>query len=164
MPDAARQLIQRYYEAFNAGDMETFLGLLTEDVVHDINQGRRETGREAFRAFMQRMNRNYSEQIVDIVVMSEASGTRVAAAGGRVRQPAGGGRLPPGGGGLSGGGAAGARKIAVIDVDGLLDLHHACYLSLIRRSPRQGAVQLRYPAGRASHRVASIPGHRYGAT
>lgn len=79
MPEAARQLIQRYYEAFNAGDMETFLGLLTEDVVHDINQGQRETGREAFRAFMQRMNRNYSEQIVDIVVMSEASGTRVAA-------------------------------------------------------------------------------------
>lgn len=79
MQDAARHLIQRYYEAFNAGDMETFLGMLTEDVIHDINQGTRETGREAFRAFMQRMNRNYSEQIVDIVVMAEASGLRAAA-------------------------------------------------------------------------------------
>ena len=32
-------LIARYYAAFNAGDMETFLSLLTDDVVHDINQG-----------------------------------------------------------------------------------------------------------------------------
>ena len=37
-------LITRYYAAFNAADMETFLSLLTDDVVHDINQGERETG------------------------------------------------------------------------------------------------------------------------
>lgn len=79
MQDAARHLIQRYYEAFNAGDLETFLGMLTEDVIHDINQGTRETGREAFRAFMQRMNRNYGEQIVDIVILTEGSGLRAAA-------------------------------------------------------------------------------------
>ncbi len=53
--------------------------LLTDDVVHDINQGGRETGREAFRAFMARMNRNYREQIVDIVVMTSTDGRRAAA-------------------------------------------------------------------------------------
>ncbi len=79
MTDATRDLIIRYYTAFNAGDMDTFLSLLTDDVVHDVNQGARESGRAAFRAFMARMNRNYREQIVDIAVMTGADGTRAAA-------------------------------------------------------------------------------------
>lgn len=79
MSDNTRNLIQRYYDAFNAQDMGTFLSLLTDDVVHDINQGTRETGKAAFGAFMERMNRNYREQIVDLVVMTDASGTRAAA-------------------------------------------------------------------------------------
>jgi steroid delta-isomerase-like uncharacterized protein len=59
--------------------METFLGLLTDDVVHDINQGERQVGRKAFREFMNRMNRNYKEQLVDMVIMSSEDGTRAAA-------------------------------------------------------------------------------------
>jgi steroid delta-isomerase-like uncharacterized protein len=72
-------LITRYYAAFNAGDMETFLDLLTDDVVHDINQGQRETGRPAFVAFMQHMNRCYRERLEDIVVMANEAGDRAAA-------------------------------------------------------------------------------------
>jgi steroid delta-isomerase-like uncharacterized protein len=75
----AEQTIRAYYDAFNAGDVERFLSLLTEDVAHDINQGGRETGREAFRTFLDRMNRSYRERIVDIVVLTEATGTRAAA-------------------------------------------------------------------------------------
>lgn len=79
MSAAARTLIEHYYAAFNAGDMDRFLALLTDDVVHDINQGGRETGKAAFRAFMDRMNRNYREQLVDIVVLTSADGARAAA-------------------------------------------------------------------------------------
>ena len=79
MSNATRELIQRYYEAFNAQDMETFLSLLTDDVVHDINQGGRETGKQAFAAFMERMNRNYKEQLVDLVIMTDPEGGRAAA-------------------------------------------------------------------------------------
>lgn len=71
-------LIRRYYAAFNAGDMPAFLSLLTEDVAHDINQGGREVGREAFVTFMQRMNASYREQIVDISVFASDDGTRAA--------------------------------------------------------------------------------------
>ena len=77
--EAARDLIVRYYAAFNAKDMDTFLSLLTEDVVHDINQGERETGKAAFAAFMERMNRHYREQLVDITVMAAPGGARAAA-------------------------------------------------------------------------------------
>ena len=79
MNPASQALIQHYYAAFNAGDMETFLNLLTDDVVHDINQGQREIGKAAFRAFMERMNRNYKEELVDMVIMSSEDGRRAAA-------------------------------------------------------------------------------------
>jgi steroid delta-isomerase-like uncharacterized protein len=72
-------LILDYYSAFNAGDVEGFLALLAEDVIHDINQGGREKGKKAFAAFLARMNRSYEEQIVEIEVLVNESGTRAAA-------------------------------------------------------------------------------------
>ena len=79
MRTQALDLIQRYYAAFNTGDMPAFLSLLSDEIVHDINQGRRETGRAAFAAFMQHMNRCYSEQLVDLCIMANEEGTRASA-------------------------------------------------------------------------------------
>lgn len=76
---AAIDLLQRYYAAFNSGDRAAFFRLLAEDVVHDINQGGSESGVEAFRTFMERMDRCYREQIEDIVIMADDTGTRAAA-------------------------------------------------------------------------------------
>lgn len=72
-------LIENYYAAFNRGDWESMLGVLSEDVVHDLNQGSREKGRQVFRAFLARMDASYSEQLADIVVSSTPDGTRAAA-------------------------------------------------------------------------------------
>lgn len=79
MNQDAIALIHDYYAAFNAGDMKTFLSLLTDDVIHDINQGERQTGKQAFRAFMERMNHNYKEQLVDMTIMASGDGARAAA-------------------------------------------------------------------------------------
>lgn len=79
MNPASHSLIQNYYAAFNAGDMDAFLNLLTDDVIHDINQGRRDIGKDAFRVFMDRMNTNYGEQLVDMVIMTSDDGSRAAA-------------------------------------------------------------------------------------
>lgn len=75
----AETTIRAYYAAFNAGDMAGFLGLLSEDVVHDISQGGSQVGKPAFAAFMAHMNRCYRERIEDLVVMTEATGARAAA-------------------------------------------------------------------------------------
>lgn len=77
--DRAIELVLDYYAAFNRGDREAMLALLSDDVVHDINQGGRETGKAAFAAFLKRMDRCYREQLKDIVVMANGSGDRVAA-------------------------------------------------------------------------------------
>ena len=75
----AADTIRAYYDAFNAGDMDRFLALLTDDVAHDINQGARQTGKEAFEKFMDHMNRCYREELTDMVVMMNEDGTRGAA-------------------------------------------------------------------------------------
>lgn len=77
--NATHALLTEYYAAFNAGDWQRFLDLLSDDVVHDINQGGRDCGRAAFAAFMERMNRCYREQLSDIVIMVSADGSRAAA-------------------------------------------------------------------------------------
>ncbi|HVK98275.1 MAG TPA: ketosteroid isomerase-related protein [Dongiaceae bacterium] len=78
-PESSRKLIEQYYAAFNRGDMQQFLNLLTDDVIHDINQGQREVGRDVFAAFMERMNSNYREQLVEMAVMVNADGSRASA-------------------------------------------------------------------------------------
>ena len=77
--DRATTLVLDYYAAFNRGDRDAMLALLTDDVAHDLNQGPRETGRDAFVAFMARMDRSYREQLRDIVVMASPDGARAAA-------------------------------------------------------------------------------------
>jgi steroid delta-isomerase-like uncharacterized protein len=76
---SAKDIISAYYDAFNRQDMDAFLGLLTDDVAHDINQGERQTGKDVFRGFMDKMNRSYRERLTDIVIMESADGTRGAA-------------------------------------------------------------------------------------
>ena len=71
--------IRRYFEAFNAKDKEAMLDCLTEDVAHDINQGARQTGKDAFAKFMDHMNRCYKEELTDMVIMVNEDGTRGAA-------------------------------------------------------------------------------------
>jgi steroid delta-isomerase-like uncharacterized protein len=78
MNQATAQLLQDYYDAFNRQDMAAFLDMLTDDVVHDINQGNREVGKDTFAKFMDRMNAHYKEQIVDISITSNEAGDRAA--------------------------------------------------------------------------------------
>lgn len=76
---ATLELVGKYYAAFNAGDGEGMLACLTDDVAHDINQGARQVGKDAFRAFLAHMDRSYAEQLSDVVIMASADGSRAAA-------------------------------------------------------------------------------------
>lgn len=76
---ATADLIRRYYDAFNRADWEAMLACLDDGVVHDLNQGERQFGVDAFRAFLARMDHCYAEQLRDIAVMESAEGARAAA-------------------------------------------------------------------------------------
>lgn len=73
------KLIRTYLDAFNRSDSEDMLAVLSEDVIHDINQDGREIGREKFRWFNARMAEHCSEQLGDIAIMVSADGGRAAA-------------------------------------------------------------------------------------
>lgn len=77
--DRAIELVLGYYAAFNRGDWQGMLERLADDVVHDLNEGPREVGKDAFRAFLARMDRCYAEQVRDIVAMASPDGSRAAA-------------------------------------------------------------------------------------
>jgi len=74
-----KDLIKQYYDAFNRQDMKIFLNCLSEDVIHDINQGGRQTGKDVFSKFMEHMNHCYKEKATDLVIMVNEDGTHAAA-------------------------------------------------------------------------------------
>jgi steroid delta-isomerase-like uncharacterized protein len=65
-----QELIQSYFDAFNVHNLEGQLSTLSDDVVHDLNEGGREVGVDAFRAFKTHMDACYREQIVDLCIMT----------------------------------------------------------------------------------------------
>lgn len=75
----ATGIIRAYYEAFSRRDMDAFFDLLAEDVIHDVNQGSREIGKEAFRHFLADLGSTHREDLHDMVIMANEDGTRAAA-------------------------------------------------------------------------------------
>ncbi|MEO1199105.1 MAG: ketosteroid isomerase-related protein [Pseudomonadota bacterium] len=75
----ATAVIRRYFDAFNSGDLDAMLTLLSDDVRHDVNQGERRIGKHAFAEFCSGMNTSYKETARDLVIMASEDGGRAAA-------------------------------------------------------------------------------------
>ncbi|MCC5967066.1 MAG: nuclear transport factor 2 family protein [Natronohydrobacter sp.] len=75
----SREIIQRYFDAFNAGDTETMLALVSDDVQHFVNQGDVRQGRAAFAEFCSHMGVSYREELRDMVIFASDDGARAAA-------------------------------------------------------------------------------------
>lgn len=73
------KLIERYYRAFNAGDIDAMIAMLAPTFAHDVNQGERRKGKTKFREFCEHMARCYKEELRDIVIMPARDGSRAAA-------------------------------------------------------------------------------------
>lgn len=71
--------IKIYFDAFNAGDVDTMLSCLAEDVAHHVNEGQVRTGKAAFAEFCAHMNRCYRENLTDMVIFEAENGSRAAA-------------------------------------------------------------------------------------
>lgn len=75
----SREIINRYFEAFNTGDTKTMLALVSDDVEHFVNQGDMRKGRAKFAEFCAHMGVSYREQLRDMVIFVNDHGTRAAA-------------------------------------------------------------------------------------
>ena len=74
-----RKLIEAYYAAFNAGNPKAMVDLLGPGFVHEVSQGPVRKGKAKFVEFLGHMNGAYREKLSDIVVMTNADGSRAAA-------------------------------------------------------------------------------------
>ncbi len=74
-----REIIEAYYAAFNAGDAEGMLALVSDDVEHHVNQGDIRRGRTKFAEFCSHMGVSYREELKDIVIFVSDDGSRAAA-------------------------------------------------------------------------------------
>lgn len=72
-------LIQKYYDSFNQGNMAGMFSCLHPDFVHDVNEGKRQGGLVEFTKFMDHMNTCYKEELKDIYIMPHVSGKRASA-------------------------------------------------------------------------------------
>ena len=71
--------VKAYFDAFNRGDVAAMLACLSDDVAHLVNEGQVRTGKDAFRAFCEHMNRCYREELTDMVIFDAEGGARAAA-------------------------------------------------------------------------------------
>lgn len=72
-------VVNRYFDAFNAGDTDAMLDCLTDDVAHHVNEGQVRTGKALFADFCAHMIRCYAENLTDMQVFVNADETRAAA-------------------------------------------------------------------------------------
>lgn len=72
-------LIQRYYDAFNAGDAAGMLACVSGDVEHRVNEGAHRIGREKFAEFCGHMGVSYRETLKEMVIFANDAGDRAAA-------------------------------------------------------------------------------------
>lgn len=72
-------LIGRFFEAYNAQDRDALMELASEEIVLDCHPQRREWGREALGALLEKCQGTFREHVFDIEIMTNVDGTRAAA-------------------------------------------------------------------------------------
>jgi steroid delta-isomerase-like uncharacterized protein len=73
-------VVELYYHSFNQGQFESMLSLLDDHVIHNINQGNTEIGKEAFKLFLNKMNLHYKEQVQNLTLFfAQSTPLRIAA-------------------------------------------------------------------------------------
>ena len=73
------EIVTQYYAAFNAKNWAGMLALLDPHVIHEVNQGETRVGLDKYEQFLGQMDESYEETLADLVLMSDATGTRIAA-------------------------------------------------------------------------------------
>lgn len=74
-----KDVMERYFAAFNSAEIPAMLDCLDENIVHYVNEGAPRVGKRAFESFCVHMNRCYKEHLTDMVLFISEDGTRGAA-------------------------------------------------------------------------------------
>ena len=79
MYDATFELLERYFRAYNARDIDGLLALMHDQVIHDLQCSRREVGKQAFARFLATKHALYDEHVYNLTLLVHPDGGRAAA-------------------------------------------------------------------------------------
>lgn len=76
----ALETVKAYYAAFNGQDWNKMLALVSDDILHEPNQGSPREGKDLFKLFLQKMDTAYQEKLTDMrFYVSEGNDGNIAA-------------------------------------------------------------------------------------
>lgn len=73
------EIAKKYYECFNHKNWNEMIQLVSEEVVHEPNQGEPRIGIELFKEFMKMMDDSYEESLSEIDFYVNESESKIAA-------------------------------------------------------------------------------------
>lgn len=79
MHEATFDLLQQYFRAYNARDIEGLLALVHDRVVHDREAGQRQVGKQALARFLTLKHALYDEHVYALTLLISPDGERAAA-------------------------------------------------------------------------------------
>lgn len=62
----ALDVVKNYYAAFNDKNWNEMLALVSDDILHEPNQGEPREGKELFTAFLKKMDESYEETLTNM--------------------------------------------------------------------------------------------------
>jgi steroid delta-isomerase-like uncharacterized protein len=74
-----KDIIQQYYQSFNQKNDEQMLGLLNDNILHEINESEAQVGKVAFQQFLNSMHEHYEEKLSDFSILISDNGERASA-------------------------------------------------------------------------------------
>lgn len=75
----SKSIVQNYYKSFNSKNYTEMMNLLSENIVHEVNQGKERKGKKLFSDFLNHMDVCYDENLSDIVIYHTQDPTKIAA-------------------------------------------------------------------------------------
>lgn len=79
LKSSSEDLIRKFFKHLNAEEWREASLLLSDQILHDINQGPRVIGREPFLKYLVETARYYKEVVSDVFVLSSEDGSRGSA-------------------------------------------------------------------------------------
>lgn len=75
----SKSIIQNYYKHFNSKNYAEMLNTLSENIIHEVNQGKERHGKKLFADFLQHMDTCYDENLTEIFIYQTQDPSRIAA-------------------------------------------------------------------------------------
>lgn len=74
-----KAIVEKYYQNFNSKNYSDMLSSLSENIIHEVNQGKERHGKQLFSEFLKHMDVCYDEKLANITLYQTQDPSKIAA-------------------------------------------------------------------------------------